>query len=242
MDRTRFELEPGVWLDARRAVWLEESRVLAVADLHLGYAWAHRSAGQLLPINAPEDSTARVLELIASYAPREVVFLGDVVHRAVPAPALQAELRSLVQEVSARARLRLVTGNHDTGLAHLLTAGNLTIETARHVTVAPHFLVHGDENDDATAIKRLQKVYSAGGRVIMGHEHPAIAISDRVASHAKCPCFLHSREVLVLPAFSSWSAGTDVRQQRFLSSFARLTRFDRAFAILAGKLLPVQLA
>ncbi len=241
MDRTRLELGPGLWLDARRAVWLEKPRVLAVADLHLGYAWAHRSEGQLLPVHTSEDSTERLLELIDSYTPREVVLLGDVVHRAIAAPALQEELRRLVEAVSARARLHIVTGNHDTGLTRLLTATSLSVETSPHMTFVPHFLTHGDASDACTSTKRMQEIAAGGGRVIMGHEHPAIAISDRVASRVKCPCFLVSREVLVLPAFSRWAAGTDVIRHGFLSNFARHTQFDRAVAILASKLLPVPL-
>jgi putative SbcD/Mre11-related phosphoesterase len=241
MDRTRLELEPGLWLDARRAVWLEKPRVLAVADLHLGYAWAHRSEGQLLPVHTSEDSTERLLALIGSYAPHEVVLLGDVVHRAILAPALQAELRLLVEAISARARLHIVTGNHDTGLARLLAASGLANQTSPHVAFAPHFLAHGDGSGEFAAAKRLQEIAASGGRVIIGHEHPAIAISDRIASRAKCPCFLVSREVIVLPAFSRWAAGTDVRQHEFLSSFAQRTQFDCAIAILARKLLPVPL-
>ncbi|MCC6233574.1 MAG: hypothetical protein IT580_13070, partial [Verrucomicrobiales bacterium] len=41
----RMEVTPGVWLDARRAVWLEGHRALLVADVHLGYVWAERQRG-----------------------------------------------------------------------------------------------------------------------------------------------------------------------------------------------------
>ena len=105
MDRTRLELEPGVWLDADRAVWLEEWSTLAVADLHLGYAWAHRAEGQLLPLEAPEDSTERLLRLLDRYRAEDVVLLGDVVHRAVDVPALHSELRWLALSIGDRARL-----------------------------------------------------------------------------------------------------------------------------------------
>jgi len=242
MDRSRMELEPGLWLDARRALWIADTRALVVADLHLGYAWAHRFEGQLLPLSAREDSTERLLDLIASYRPAEVVLLGDIVHRVVPAPELLSEVRRLIAEVSRRARLRLVMGNHDAHLSTLLSGLGVEVEIARHFQTGSHLLLHGDGPDDADRVAAAFRDTAPGGRVIIGHEHPALTISDGVSSSVKCPCFLASREVLVLPAFSRWAAGANAREGRFLSPFARRAHFDKAFAILADKLLPVRLS
>jgi putative SbcD/Mre11-related phosphoesterase len=241
MDRSRLELEPGLWLDAGRAVWLAEPRVLIVADLHLGYAWAHRAAGNLLPVGATEDTTERLLALLNRYPAREMVLLGDILHGAVDAPALSTELRWLALNVGERTRLRLIGGNHDRHLASALAAAGIALEVDAAATIGPHLLLHGDERDAAKAAGDLQLCGQRGGWVILGHEHPAITLSDGVASRAKCPCFLVGAGVLVLPAFSAWAAGTNVRDGHFLSHYARLARFDRAVAILADKLLPVPL-
>jgi len=242
MDRSRLELEPGLWLDAGRAVWLAEPQVLVVADLHLGYAWAHRADGQLLPLTAREDSTERLLALLDRYPAREVIVLGDVVHRAIDAPALQSELRWLALAVGERARLRLIGGNHDRELAGILARAGLALEVNEEITVGPHLFLHGDGLDETLAAARLRTQAGQGGRVIFGHEHPAIVLTDGVASHPKCPCFLAGPGALVLPAFSAWAAGTSIRERRFLSPYARLSQFDRAIAIVADKLLPVPLA
>jgi metallophosphoesterase superfamily enzyme len=45
----------------------------------------------------------------------------------------------------------------------------------------------------------------------------------------------------VLPAFSAWAAGSNVRQRKFLSHYLHATAPDRAVAILNGKLLPIPL-
>lgn len=241
MDRTRLELEPGLWLDAARAVWLEEPQVLAVADLHLGYAWAHRAEGQLLPISMREDSTERLLALLDRYPAKEVVLLGDVVHRAIDVPALHAELRWLALTIGERARLRIIGGNHDRELARTLAAAGIALEIADSVDIGPHLLLHGDEPRPEAAQARLTARIAESGRVILGHEHPAIVLSDRVASHLKCPCFLSGPGFLVVPAFSPWAAGSDIRRGNFLSPYTRLSKADRAIAILADKLLPVRL-
>lgn len=238
MDRSRLELEPGLWLDADRAVWLAETRTLAVADLHLGYAWAHRAAGQLLPVSAHEDTTERLFHLVDRYQPEEVVVLGDVVHRATNLPALHAELRWLALAIGDRARLRLIGGNHDRQLAETLAAAGIGLEIAEFIEAGPHILLHGD-SDEATARVRTASQTTRGGRVIMGHEHPAIVLTDGIASRAKCPCFLAGPGLLIVPAFSPWAAGTEIRGDRFLSPYPRLTPPTDAIAILAGKLLPV---
>jgi metallophosphoesterase superfamily enzyme len=93
--------------------------------------------------------------------------------------------------------------------------------------------LHGDQPSAGEPV-------SEGCFLFMGHEHPAISLSEGVAS-IKCPCFLVSENVIVLPAFSSWAAGGDVRSGRFLSPVAQAARFTQAVAIVAGKLLPVPL-
>jgi metallophosphoesterase superfamily enzyme len=75
----------------------------------------------------------------------------------------------------------------------------------------------------------------------MGHEHPAIHLHDRVTTSVKCPCFLTGPRILILPAFSSWAAGSNVRSTPFLSAFAREALFSHAYAIVAGRILPVPL-
>lgn len=239
IDRSRLELASGVWLDARRAVWLERERVLVVADLHLGYAWAHRLDGNLLPIGERDDTVERLEALVESYSPGELVLLGDIVHRAVPVAALKANLCELFERLAQRVTLRLVAGNHDAKLATLLSTCGLRADLTAEVRAGPHLLVHGDGLDETRAAAELEAAQARGGRVFIGHEHPAISISDGVTSGAKCPCFLVGRELLVLPAFSKWAAGTNVRRYPRMSAIARRAACPKAVAVIAGKLLPV---
>ena len=240
MDRTRLEVQSGVWLEAAGALWLARERLLVVADLHLGYAWAHRAEGNLLPLSRPEDTSERLLTLVERYAPEEIVLLGDIVHRAVPIAPVQDELRVLCARLGACATLRLVAGNHDRELAPLLRACELKLEISREWRVGQHLLVHGDR-DEESAERHLAAARATGGLIVLGHEHPAVSLSDGVATRAKCPCFLVSGDVIVLPAFTAWAAGSEIRRGRFLSPYARLTVFDRAIASVNGKLLPVSL-
>lgn len=231
---------PGVWLDARKAIWLPGTRTLAVADLHLGYAWAHRHGGQLMPISAVEDTIPRLAALVEEFAPRELLLLGDIVHRAVPVPALEKDLGRLKDEIGSRTKLLWIAGNHDRDLAVLLARAGLETDLHSRHQLGSYIFVHGDAPLEA-AQEDLRAARTCRGLVFCGHEHPAITISDRVTTTLKCPCFLLAPELIVLPAFSPWAAGSNVRQRDFLSAYLQANPPQRAVAILNGKLLPLGL-
>jgi putative SbcD/Mre11-related phosphoesterase len=213
MDKSRLQIEPGIWVDARRAIWFERLGILAVADLHIGYNWAHRAGGQMLPLHQPDDTIGRLHALRDFYKPSELLLLGDIVHRALPLPQIKVELQNLLQQLKG---VRLIAGNHDRFLEELIAAP-LETEYIR----ASYRFVHG----------HLPSKHPE--RIVMGHEHPAISVGDGVATSVKCPCFLLSRKIIVLPAFSLWAAGS--------AEIALRERFQTAVAILGDKLLPIHL-
>jgi DNA ligase-associated metallophosphoesterase len=229
---TQFAIETNLTFDSRRAAWFPNERVLAVADLHLGYAWAHRLAGQLMPITPPADTLGRLAGLQRDYQPREIVVLGDIVHRAVALESLEKEMRELIGVLSSQSQLTLLLGNHDGQLQKVVKQWGLIVELAEAREMSGNLLVHGDK-----AI-----VARNGKRIIMGHEHPAISIGDGVTTSQKCPCFLVSKSVIVLPAFSNWAAGTNVRIHELMSEAARAAEFTRAIAVCGDKLLPISLS
>jgi putative SbcD/Mre11-related phosphoesterase len=231
------EVAPGIVLDARRAVWLASERVLIVADLHLGYAWAQRSAGNLVPLSRQVDALDRLCELIDAYAPARTVLLGDVVHDAVDVEPLTAELRRLRDDLGKRTEIVLVAGNHDRRLKKLLDTKGIDLPLVREIQVGQHRLVHGDGADLRQANAELATASSRGGFVFCGHEHPAITLSDRVASYAKCPCFVEGDGLLMLPAFSEWASGSNLRNGSFLSRYLEAARLRSVTAIIADKLL-----
>jgi putative SbcD/Mre11-related phosphoesterase len=220
---------------------MPEERALVVADLHLGYVWAHRHAGQLLPITAPDDTIDRLAALADEYKARQIVLLGDIVHRAVPVRALREQLESLAGRL-ASVTVRWIAGNHDRHLESLLRECGLSgIRLESELTLGPHLLTHGAEEESGAAARCLARLEPGAGWLIMGHEHPAIQLRDRITTSVKCPCFLAGPRILILPAFSRWSAGSNIRSAQFLSAFAREGDFSHAYAILGGRILAVPL-
>ncbi len=236
MQPARLEVLSGLWLDARRAVWMEQERALLVADLHLGYAWAHRQQGNLMPIGSAEDTLDRLQTLASEYAPRQIIVLGDIVHAAVTEEAVLADLRRLS---GLGVAVSLIAGNHDRQLALMLRRAGVDAVLRREIELGGNLLLHGDFGDETMAEACCLSIAAQGGRVILGHEHPAVTLSDGFATRIHCPCFLLGDDVLVLPAFSRWSAGTNVRNGDFLSPYLRRAHLTQTIAIVANRLLPI---
>lgn len=220
----------GIVFDARRAVYFREHDLLAVADLHLGYAWTHRAQGQLMPIGQKDSALDRLAALLSDYKPARLVLLGDIVHRALPVPALLDELRALLQLAEDKCELILLAGNHDRKLHQLLKQLNAKNVLHTEHAVGENIFLHGDRAPAQSAT-----------RYVIGHEHPAISLGDGVATSRKFPCFLIADNVITLPSFSSWSAHTPFPHYEFMSPIAKTARFQTALAILGDRLLPVPL-
>jgi len=179
----RIEIRPGIWLDARLAVWLADARILVVADLHWGYVASHRIHGNLLPAWGDADIARRLNSLINDYKPGEMIWLGDSLHTLVGPEAANEFLKSCSVPIT------LVSGNHD---ARWKPARNrLSVIRGRY------FFHHGD---------RVLEV-EPGLLEIVGHHHPAISWHDGAGTRLKLPALIESAQRLVLPAFSPWAAG-----------------------------------
>ena len=78
--QTRALIAESVLLDSRLALFHEQERWLAVADLHFGYELSQRVAGRLVPFWGMESIETRLRQLVCDYNPATLILLGDLVH------------------------------------------------------------------------------------------------------------------------------------------------------------------
>jgi uncharacterized protein len=180
----RLEVQPGLWLDSRLALWLKRERLLVVADLHWGYSASHRARGNLLPWWGDDDIEARLRSLAADYSPAEMLWLGDVVNAAEGAARAEAFLRQPPVPVT------VLAGNHDRRWRGATVAS---------VQRGPYFFHHGDRDQSVPT----------GCVEVVGHHHPAFSWYDGAGGRVKLPALVASPRRLVLPAFSPWASGTE---------------------------------
>jgi metallophosphoesterase superfamily enzyme len=209
----RTEVQGGVWLDSRLAVWLSNERVLVVADLHWGYAASHRARGNLLPWWGDEEIEERLRALLVDYHPAEMIWLGDCVHAAEGAARAETFLRQSPVPVTALA------GNHD---RRWRSAG----ETS---AVRGNYFFHHGNTSPACPPHCIE---------VIGHHHPAVSWGDGAGSRLKLPALVVAAQRLVLPAFSPWAAGTawSTNQERNETLWAVAP--TRIFALPRNNALP----
>ncbi len=229
----QLAIAEGAVLDVRRAIWVPSEQVLAVADLHLGYAWAQRRRGLLLPVEGVEDTAVRLQELIGDYQPRQLVVLGDIVHQVSQIPMLESLLSDLCRRLARDCELVFCRGNHDQKLETLIAAQSLPVRLVDEWHTGNWRWLHGDHPESVSTL-RLE---STSSMVAMGHEHPCLRLEDGMASSIKVPCFLVSERLVILPAFSHWAAGSVIGQRPFLGSRAREVSFQSVYACMGHRLL-----
>ncbi|XVH30730.1 metallophosphoesterase [Haloferacaceae archaeon DSL9] len=182
-----------------RAVYLEPTSTLVVADLHIGRDEASAAA---FPLGERADLGDRLRALLSYFDPARTVFAGDILHSfsdvSATAAANLAELVDACAAVDSDAVL--IAGNHD---ALLESIWDGQIHDA--VALADETVVcHGHAVPE-----------TIGDRYVIGHNHPAITIEG-----VRRPCYLYGEgtydgcDVLVLPAFNRLAAGAVVNSLR----------------------------
>ncbi len=194
------------------AVYFPESKVLAVADLHLGYEAEMRQKGVQIPSGEFEVLFKRLSRILAHAKPEIVIVNGDFKHSFGRISDSEWRYAKRTLELLAKNRqVVLVVGNHDPVLFPIAEKFGVTL--TEEFLVDQTLFVHGDKLPVSTA---------AYERIVIGHEHPAISISDGVRSEL-VKCYLvgtwQKKQLVVLPSMFSLTEGTDVLSGKFLSPF-----------------------
>lgn len=192
------ELQPGLFAHASGSAWLADTRTMFIADLHLGYAWAQRRRGELGPVTNGGVET-KLRAAMEELEPRRVVLLGDLVHAPRPSAAEFAFISETLHQLRQRAELILVAGNHDRGFTR-----DFGLTAAAEWREGNWLAAHGDVLPDSAHRESCHCLY--------GHWHPTVLLKDAAGASTRYPAFLVSERATVLPAFSPFSRGLDVRR------------------------------
>jgi DNA ligase-associated metallophosphoesterase len=99
--------------DPEGALYWPEHGLLAVSDLHLEKGSSFAARGLLMPPYDTAATLARLTKLIARYAPRVVVALGDSFHDGGGPARLSGEDRDNLAAMQRGRDWIWITGNHD---------------------------------------------------------------------------------------------------------------------------------
>jgi len=211
-------------------LYFVKEKILAVSDFHLGYEAELRKKGVFLPAHQFSDTRKRLEKIFEKLKSenkiiRTIIITGDLRHEFGAVSRQEyfdvKELLELMKENSKK--VILLKGNHETMHNYV----------KKFVFVKNYFLtpniafLHGDKIPDSQKVLD-RKVF------VIGHEHPAIKVTDNVASE-KVKCFLKgkwkNKLLLVLPSFNLITEGTNVLAGKLLSPFLKNIKDFEIFAV-----------
>jgi DNA ligase-associated metallophosphoesterase len=185
--------------DCAGILYWPEERMLVVSDLHFekGSSFAARRR-MLLPPYDTRETLYNLAQLIARYAPRTVVALGDSFHDGDGPARLMDDDRGTLAELQRGRQWIWIAGNHDPDptdqvggtFAHTLGVGALTF---RHIP-------------------------EGGDGEIAGHLHPSARVCVRGRTITR-RCFAADDARIVMPAFGAYTGGLSIRDRAFAAVF-----------------------
>lgn len=206
-------LDFSVILDARRAVFIPRCQTLLVSDLHWGKGETFRMHGIPIPDAVLQADLARLTDLLQSHQPQRLLVLGDLIHGA---HGLTGPLDEKIRAWRAQnpVPITLIAGNHDRKIT--LVAEQWGIDVMAEGLHDPPFWFshHPEPRPDAFNW--------------YGHLHPTVQLSaggDRM----RLPCFHLNASGGVLPAFSAFTGGFNIK----------FTLGDGVFAVAEDLIIPV---
>jgi DNA ligase-associated metallophosphoesterase len=189
--------------DPAGALYWPEQGLLAVADLHLEKGSSFAARGVLLPPYDTAATLARLARLIAHYAPRLVIALGDSFHDG-EGPARIADADRATLRALQRGREWIwIAGNHDPEPA--VDIGGSFCES---LACDPVIFRHAPRS-------------SACDGEIAGHLHPVARVRQRGRTTSR-RCFAGDGRRLVMPAFGAYTGGLNIRDRAFADVFGTL--------------------
>ena len=211
--------------DCLGALYWPEQGLLAVADLHLEKGSSFARRGQLLPPYDTTETLARVARLIAHYAPRVVIALGDNFHDGGGPARLSASDRTALIALQRGRDWIWIAGNHDPDPAEGI--GGAFTETL---------------STGALTFRHKPSPDAPEGEVA-GHLHPVARVAQRGRAVSR-RCFATDGKSLVMPAFGAYTGGLNIRDRAFAVVFAarkftaHMMGDNRLYAFNASRCLP----
>lgn len=210
--------------DVSGAAYVPDHKALLVADLHFEKGSAYAARGQLLPPYDTRATLKRLAEVIARYAPQQVIALGDSFHDLGADGRMdEADVQTLASLVSSVPDWLWIEGNHDPEPPARF-GGRTAHETALGSLILRHEPQDGAQPGE-----------------VAGHLHPCAKVSGQ-GRRVRRRCFATDNQRLILPAFGAYTGGLNVRDPAFAPLFsdcpdAVMLGRDRVYRVRGSKVL-----
>ena len=210
--------------DCAGALYWPEEGLLVVADLHLEKGSSFATRGVLLPPYDTAATLAKLGALVARYAPKFVVALGDSFHDDGGPERVSQNDRAMLGSLQRGRDWIWIAGNHDP--EPIRDLGGIS---AAMFGIGPLVFRHAPDRED-----------TAGE--VAGHLHPVARVNGRGRTVSR-RCFATDGKRMVMPAFGAYTGGLNIRNAAFADVFgtfkftAHMLGEGRIYAISAQRCL-----
>lgn len=200
------------------ALYHKKSKTLIIADIHMGYEEALNKQGILIPRDQHIRTLKRLQKILKRIKSIDTIIInGDLKHEF--GTISETEWRHTLRVIELLSKncnkIILIKGNHDTILGPI--AKKRKLEFKDYHMIDSIYICHGH-------IIPKDKDFKLAKTIIIGHEHPAVSLSDgtRVETYK---CFLKGKYkqkiLIVLPSFNLVQEGTNILNESLLSPFLK---------------------
>ncbi len=189
--------------------------ILVIADLHIGLEQELAEKGVRMPSRA-EVMAERIVRIADRRGADRLVILGDVKHL-VPKMAARErrDVYVFFRDLAGRfPEMYIAQGNHDGMLKHVVPR-SVRFKSPHGFRIGEAGFCHGH----AWPFKKVMEA----PRLLMGHNHPAVALRDPLGHRHLLPCWMRTpfrrghpryarlpKEAVVVPAFNELCGGIPV--------------------------------
>ncbi len=215
-------------------IFIKSMNALVIADPHLGYEGVMAKKGALIP----KVNLKHICKIVKSAAEltdaKTLIVDGDIKNEFSTVD--EEEFNEMLDFVNFTKEngisLILIKGNHDNFVERYKEPFKLQIHR-QETEMNGYLFFHGEEMPE-----HLTKETKM---LVMGHEHPAIAIFNKAGKREKLRCFLYGtfkgKKLLVLPAINYFASGTDINavpEEELLAPIFEKVDVGRMRAIAIG--------
>ena len=196
-------------VDSLPALYDPENDLLVISDLHLGLEKTMTSKGNYVPSSQLDDIKDDIREAKDETEASRILVNGDLKNQFRTSYSETEEIEEFLNFLKAEFdEVIVVKGNHDTMTESTLESSGIDLKEY-HLEDGKLY-IHGHEELGKYELEEFDTV-------LIGHEHPAIALEDDIGVREKIPALLYGpmdkdRQIIVLPAFSRIANGTAVNE------------------------------
>ena len=220
------QIHPGLEI-IDLGLYLVKENIIIFSDFHLGYEEAMARSGVLIPRYQFKDTEERLKKIFEKIGIKlkAIIITGDLKHEFGTINRQEwRDVNSILNLFGEYTdKIILLKGNHDPLLPSIVKRKGITLRNSYRLK--DFLIMHGDILPKNEVKEKV---------IIMGHEHPAISVSDGITTE-RVKSFIKGKWkdkiIIVLPSFNLVTEGTDVKSDRLLSPFLKDVSNFEAFAV-----------